>query len=133
MSGPDPEGKTRRVRPAYMPAPEETTLPVRRRVLAAQGRQEAAQTTAETAMAVPADILHLAEAVAVLRERLDVPSAFSDDAILASLRMIAARGSQRERTQAAFNSNLARYLFVRGRDSAVVLREIVAILPVLRA
>lgn len=131
MSGYDPDSKTRRVRPDYLhvgkglagegPAGERpVTVPVRRRVVAAQTEAE---------IFAPADVLHLAELVPVVRRRLDVPADFSDDAILASLKRIAQRSDERQRRQVAFNSNLIRYLSIRGRNMDFVLRELVALIP----
>ena len=107
MSGFDPKGKTRRVRPQYMPADVETTQPLRRtRLVCSQRTAELPATEARPL----ADVLHLAEAVPIVRQQLDVPIEFTDDAIFSSLKMIAARSSDRERWRAAFDSNLARYL-----------------------
>ncbi len=121
MSGTDSEGKTRRVRPQYLPFVDEpTTAPVRRRVIVSQ---------TEADVYAPADVLHLAELVPILRERLDIPTDFMDDAILASLKRIAQRSDERQRRQVAFGSNLVRYLAARGRDIDFVLRELIALMP----
>ncbi len=122
MSGFDPKGKTRRVRPQYMPADVETTQPLRRtRLVCSPAPSEA--------VCRLADVLHLAEAVPIVRQQLGVPAEFTDDAILSSLKMIAMRTSDRERWRAAFDSNLARYLSVRGRDLGQVLQRLVALIP----
>ena len=122
MRGFDPKGKTRRVRPQYMPADVETTRPLRRT------RLVCSPSPVETARE-PADVLHLAEAVPIVRQQLNVPAEFTDDAILSSLKMIAMRSSDRERWRAAFDSNLARYLSIRGRDLGVALQRLVALIP----
>ena len=122
MSGFDPKGKTRRVRPQYMPADVETTRPLRRT------RLVCSPSPVEVVLR-PADVLHLAEAVPIVRQQLRVPAEFTDDAILSSLKMIAARTSDRERWRAAFDSNLARYLSVRGRDLGGALQRLIALIP----
>ena len=122
MSGIDNDGKTQRVRPQYLPRnlePQTQASPV--------GRLGKPPKTAQVYRL--ADILHLAEAVPVVRERLQVPVEFSDDAILASLKSIALKSSDRDRWQAAFESNLARYLSVRGRDLGKALQELIALVP----
>lgn len=126
MSGFDPKGKTRRVRPQYMPADVETTQPLRRtRLVCSQRTTELPATEARPL----ADILHLAEAVPIVRQQLDVPIEFTDDAIFSSLKTIAARSSDRERWRAAFGSNLARYLSIRGRDLGQALQQLIALIP----
>ena len=75
------------------------------------------------------DILHLAELVPVLRQRLELDSAFPDDAILASLRSIAAETAPRERWRAAFDSNLGAWLALKGRDLNTTLNTLIALLP----
>lgn len=75
------------------------------------------------------DILHLAELVPVVRQRLDVDGSFPDDAVLASLKAIAAQTSQRERWRAAFNSNLGYWLALKGCDLNTALNTLVFLLP----
>lgn len=123
MSGIDEDAKTTRVRPQYLPEElpaAETTRPIRSRRAGSQGSG-----TGYRLM----DLLHLAEAVPVVRQRLDVPVEFTDDSILASLKAIAVRTSDRDRWQAAFESNLARYLSVRGRDLGKALQDLIALVP----
>ncbi len=120
MSSTDPKGKTHRVRPQYIPN--------------GVSEQPARHLQSVPAQSNPpitpvADILHLAEAVPFIRERLDVPVEFTDDAILSSLKTIAAKSTDRDRWRAAFDSNLARYLSIRGRDLGSALQELVALMP----
>ncbi len=122
MSGFDPKVKTRRVRPQYMPADVETLRPLRRTRLVCSPSPSGAAFE-------PADVLHLAEVVPIVRQQLDVPTEFTDDAILSSLKMIAMRSSERERWRVAFDSNLARYLSIRGRDLGQALQRLLALLP----
>lgn len=120
MSSTDPKGKTHRVRPQYIP---DNALPQPLRQL------KLVDESANQPIAPVADILHLAEAVPLIRERLDVPVEFTDDAILASLKTIATKSTDRDRWRAAFESNLARYLSIRGRDLSTALQELVALMP----
>jgi hypothetical protein len=76
-----------------------------------------------------ADVLHLAELVGVVRERLDVDSAFPDAAILASLQAIARRSDPRGRWRAAFDSNLGHWLALKGSDLNTALNTLVALMP----
>ncbi len=117
MSGIDPKAKTHRVRPQYMPSDLET-----------QSHKPKAPPAPVKVTAI-ADILHLAEAVPYVRERLEIPAEFGDDAILSSLKTIAAKTTDRDRWRAAFDSNLARYLSIRGRDLSTALEELVALMP----
>lgn len=121
MSDFDPEGKTRRVRPQYMP--EDVVTRRLNRLQTVRPLRRNAEIHRFP------DVLHLAELVPVVRERLAVPIDFSDDAILASLKMIAARSSDRERWRVAFDSNLARYLSYKGRDMGKVLQDLIALMP----
>ncbi|MDX2258498.1 MAG: hypothetical protein NW205_06225 [Hyphomicrobiaceae bacterium] len=75
------------------------------------------------------DIMHLAELVPLLRQRLAIDPAFSDDAMLASLKAIAVRSAERERWQAAFGSNLGRHIAVAHPDPTAALTTLVALLP----
>lgn len=75
------------------------------------------------------DILHLAELVPILRQRLEIDAALSDDAILASLKVIAACSLPRDRWRAAFGSNLGHWLALQGRDLNTALNTVVALLP----
>ena len=75
------------------------------------------------------DILHLAELVPVVRARFGLGDDFADDAILNSLRVIAATSDQRQRWLAAFNSNLGRSLASDGRDLNTALSALVALVP----
>jgi hypothetical protein len=75
------------------------------------------------------DILHLAELVPMVRERFALPPAFGDDAILSSLRTIAAQSEPRERWRVAFSSNLGQTLARGGRDLNTALNALLALLP----
>jgi hypothetical protein len=75
------------------------------------------------------DALHLAALVPVVRERLGLDSSFPDDAVLASLRMIAAPASPWERWQAAFHSNLGHWLGLKADDLNAALNVLVEMLP----
>ncbi|MCH9806383.1 MAG: hypothetical protein K0U74_01500 [Alphaproteobacteria bacterium] len=119
MSGIDPKAKTTRVRPQYLPS-EATTQRLNRSVRPAPTR---------TPVTAIADVLHLAEAVPIVRGRLNVPAEFTDDAILSSLKQIAVKTTDRDRWRAAFDCNLARYLSIRGRDLSDALQELVALMP----
>ena len=109
-----------------MPADVETTQPLRRTRLVCSQRTTGLPATEARPLA---DILHLAEAVPIVRQQLDVPIEFTDDAIFSSLKTIAARSSDRERWRAAFDSNLARYLSIRGRDLGKALQQLIALIP----
>ncbi len=88
----------------------------------------AGSTVAERA-ASTLDILHLAELVPIVRERFRLGDGFADDAILSSLRVIAAHSDQRQRWLAAFNSNLGRCLASEGHDLNTALSALVALVP----
>ena len=75
------------------------------------------------------DILHLAELVPVVRATFGIEQKFSDDAILASLQTIAAATTDRERSEAAFSSNLGRYLDCSGQQRDGGLTSLIAMLP----
>jgi hypothetical protein len=120
MSGTKPQEKVASVRPQYMPQDDAPTQPLHR---SWRGAPHAAEIRSL------ADVLHLAELVPVVRQRLDIPDEFSDDSILSSLRRIANRSSDRERWRAAFDSNLARYLASCGRDLGLVLQELITLIP----
>lgn len=75
------------------------------------------------------DILHLAELVPVIRERFGVEDSFPDDAILASLKNIAAASSDKERSEVAFASNLGRYLDCSSQPRPASLASLIAMLP----
>jgi len=79
------------------------------------------------------DILELAGLVKGVRERLAVDEAFTDDAILASLKAICSRTSARERLSAAFNSNLGLVLALHGGDLNTKLATLLGLLPRPRA
>ena len=83
----------------------------------------------EAASTSPLDILHLAELVPVVRARFGLGDDFTDDAILSSLRVIAATSDQRQRWLAAFNSNLGRSLATDGRDLNTALSALIALVP----
>ncbi len=75
------------------------------------------------------DVLHLAELVPVLRSKLAIGLDFPDDAILASLKIIAARSTHRERWHAAFLSNLALWFSSQGRELSHALTTVLEALP----
>jgi hypothetical protein len=75
------------------------------------------------------DILHLAELVPVVRSRLALAPTFPDDAILASLRTIAAESGTRDRWRVAFTSNIGVALASGGRDLNTALNTLIAMLP----
>ena len=125
MSEFDPEEKTRRVRPQYMP--EDVVTRRLNRVKTVRPMRSVAEVHRFP------DVLQLAELVPLVRLKLDVSDEFSDDSILSSLKMIAARTSDRDRWRAAFDSNLARYLSCRGRDMGRALRDLIGLLPSPRA
>ena len=75
------------------------------------------------------DILHLAELVPILRQRLGIDGAFTDDAVVASLHSIVVRSSVRERWRAAFDSNLGHWIADQGRDLNTALNTLLALLP----
>lgn len=83
------------------------------------------------------DILHLAELVAVVRQRLALDNSFPDDAILASLKLIAGKSSARGRYEAAFGSNLGQHLCRHpgngGSDPGQALTALVGLLPAPRS
>ncbi len=83
----------------------------------------------QAAVITPVDILHLAELVPVVRERFGLADSFADDAILASLRVIATQSQPRERWRAAFSSNLGVALVAEGRDLNTALNALIALLP----
>ncbi|MBU1213039.1 MAG: hypothetical protein KJ587_17480 [Alphaproteobacteria bacterium] len=118
MSGIDQGDKTRRVRPQHLPP----DVAARR-----AGPVVFTETVGEDRY--PADIMHLAELVPVVRERLNVPADFADDAILSSLKRVASKTSDRERWRSAFDCSLARYLSVRGRDLGHALQDLIALIP----
>lgn len=74
-------------------------------------------------------VLELVNLVKVVRQRLAVDEAFTDEGILASLKAIAARTSPRERWTAAFNSNLGLVLALRGDDLDGALNTLLSLLP----
>lgn len=79
------------------------------------------------------DILHLAELVPMVRTRFGIEQSFPDDAILASLKSIAAASSDRERSTAAFASNLGRYLDCGSQSQTASLSTLIAMLPPARS
>lgn len=74
-------------------------------------------------------ILHLAELVPVVRQRLGISDAFGDDLILASLRAISAHTTDRDRWRAAFESRLGLWLSTQGRELGRALSTLVSLLP----
>ena len=75
------------------------------------------------------DILHLAELVPIVRERLSIDENFPDDSILASLKSITAKSAARDRWQTAFSSNLGSWLTLKGEDAENALNTLVTLLP----
>ena len=76
-----------------------------------------------------ADILHLAKLVLVVREQFGRAESFTDDAILASLRMISGQSPGRDCWRVAFASNLGVALLREGRDLNSALNTLLALLP----
>ena len=74
-------------------------------------------------------MLHLAELVPVVRQRLELDDSLTPDTVLASLAAIAARSSPRERWRAAFDSALGHSLSMTGRDLNTTLNTLIALLP----
>ncbi|MDX2290431.1 MAG: hypothetical protein NW217_16645 [Hyphomicrobiaceae bacterium] len=77
----------------------------------------------------PFDVLHLAELVPLVRSTFALDPAFGDDAILASLKAIAARSSDRDRWSVAFGCNLGRHIGLNSPDPADGLRTLISLLP----
>ncbi len=84
---------------------------------------------AEASDAEKHDILHLAELVPVVRQRLGVADSFEDSLILASLRAIAAETGDRARWRVAFQSRLGLWLSQQGRELGQALTTLVALVP----
>ena len=75
------------------------------------------------------DVLHLAELVGMVRRRFAIAQSFPDDAILASLKTIAAQSDTNARIATAFMSNLGQHL-ERGRpDQRTAIVTLVGLLP----
>lgn len=119
MAGIDHSDKSRRARPQYL---TEGTRSVRR-INAVVFSENVGEDR------YPADVLHLAELVPLVRQRLNVPAEFSDDSILSSLKRIASRTSDRERWSAAFDCNLTRFLSSLGRDLGQALQDLITLIP----
>lgn len=83
----------------------------------------------QSTVATHSDILHLAELVPVVRKRFALADTFADDAILASLRVIASQTLPRDRWRAAFASNLGVALVREGCDLNTALNTLIALLP----
>jgi hypothetical protein len=75
------------------------------------------------------DASSLADLVPLVRERLGLDSAFPDEAVLASLQMIAHPASPHERWQAAFQSSLGHWLGLKAADLNAALAVLVGLLP----
>ena len=75
------------------------------------------------------DILHLIELVPIVRSRLKIKSAFSDDAIFASLKKIVQCATQSGRRRAAFKSQLGLHLCHKGQDLSAAIVKLLALLP----
>lgn len=75
------------------------------------------------------DILHLAELVPIVRERLSIDPMFPDDGILAGLRAISSKSHPRARWKAAFGSNLGHWLALRSNDLHASLNTLISLLP----
>jgi hypothetical protein len=67
--------------------------------------------------------------VPLVRERLGLDSAFPDEAVLASLQMIAHPTSPHERWQAAFQSSLGHWLGLKASNLNAALAVLVGLLP----
>lgn len=77
-------------------------------------------------------VLHLAELVPIVRNRLAIDSALPDDAILAALTTITAKSHTRARWKAAFSSNLGHWLALKGEDLNASLTTLMSLLPLPR-
>ncbi len=77
--------------------------------------------------------LHLHEAVALVRDSLDLAGVFTDGEILASLDRIAAAATPRDRWLAAFDSQLGQWLSLKGADPNTALSALLSLLPALRS
>lgn len=75
------------------------------------------------------NVEYLAGLVPVIRRRLDVPAAFSDEAIFASVAAIASKPTYERRWQAAEASTLGLILLAHGRDLKASLVTLLALLP----
>ena len=90
--------------------------------------ERSAQRSLEIGVTALPDILHLAELVPVVRQRLGL-GGVSDDIILTCLKAIAARSEPRERWRVAFSSRLGEMLSRQGRDLNTALNTLLALLP----
>jgi hypothetical protein len=89
---------------------------------------DAAARRSQNATAAAENVHDLADLVPLVRERLNLDSAFPDDAVLASLMTIAARASPQERWRAAFDSNLGQWLGLKSLDLNGALNTLVGLL-----
>ncbi|MBU2582547.1 MAG: hypothetical protein KJ622_12590 [Alphaproteobacteria bacterium] len=119
MAGTDHTDKTHRLSPHYLPDGTRSVRRINSVVFSENVGEDR----------YPADVLHLAELVPLVRQRLEVPADFSDDAILSSLKRVASRTSDRERWSAAFDCNLARCLSSHGRDLGQALQDLITLIP----
>ena len=71
----------------------------------------------------------LADLVPVVRDSLGLDGTLPDDAVLASLRMIAAPTDPHERWRAAFQSSLGHWLGLKAGDLNAALNTLVGLLP----
>ncbi len=108
-------------------------LDPRRRQLSEPGSQSAPDLPRRQSgvpqIAAPEMILHLAELVPIVRERLNISEAFPDDALLASLKAVTAHTNLRERASAAFASNLGQHLGQTSADLQTAMEVLLALLP----
>ncbi|MEO1280274.1 MAG: hypothetical protein AAFV69_00920 [Pseudomonadota bacterium] len=74
-------------------------------------------------------ILHLAELVPIVRQRLGVAVEFPDELILSSLKSIADETTDRDRWRVAFESRLGLWLSTQGRELGRALMTLVSLLP----
>jgi hypothetical protein len=75
------------------------------------------------------NIEYLAGLVPVLRRRLAIAPTFTDEAIFASLAMIAASPTYEDRWRAAEASTLGQFLLSHGKELKACLVTILALLP----
>jgi len=75
------------------------------------------------------DILHLLELVPIVRRHLRLEKSFSDDAILASLKVLVSTGNRRTRVRIAFESSLGQHFLQQNRDLPAAVVTLLALLP----
>ncbi|MEO1206614.1 MAG: hypothetical protein AAFV45_09800 [Pseudomonadota bacterium] len=124
MNGPDDSGARFRgafsgrhgVRPASAPLPSMASTRL-------------ADATKPAACNDNTGLLHLAEVVPVVRQRLGIANDFPDELILASLKVIAEETTDRDRWRVAFSCKLALWLSSQGRELGRALTTVLSLLP----